>query len=132
MGGYDNRNSRERNKNEIVLLKKLSLLRAPIDQNALRFSQMQYDLLKKMKIIWRYLAFCTKCTRFSQRQMFSVKGRYIILPWSLLFHLMTMLITPVAKQRTTEIHPKVKDQKFARNTAHFKLSAKYKFEASPP
>ena len=40
--GYDNRNSRERNKNEIVLTKILSLTGAPIDQNALRFSQMQY------------------------------------------------------------------------------------------
>ena len=39
-GGYDNRNSRERNKNEIVLTKKLSLSGAPINQNALRFSQM--------------------------------------------------------------------------------------------
>ena len=44
-GGYDNRNSRERNKNEIVLTKKSSLSEAPIDQNALRFSQMQYGLL---------------------------------------------------------------------------------------
>ena len=43
-GGYDNRNSRERNKNEIVLTKKLSLSGASIDQNALRFSQMQYCL----------------------------------------------------------------------------------------
>ena len=43
-GGCDNRNSRERNKNEIVLSKKLSLLGASIDQNALRFSQMQYGL----------------------------------------------------------------------------------------
>ena len=44
-GGYDNRNSREKNKNEIDLTKKLSLSGAPIDQNALRFSQMQYGLL---------------------------------------------------------------------------------------
>ena len=43
-GGYDIRNSRERNKNEIVLTKKTSLSGAPIDQNALRFSQMQYGL----------------------------------------------------------------------------------------
>ena len=44
-GGYDNRNSRERNKNEIVLTKKLSLSGASIDKSALRFSQMQYGLL---------------------------------------------------------------------------------------
>ena len=44
-GGYDNRNSCERNQNEIVLTKKSSLSGAPIDQNALRFSQMQYGLL---------------------------------------------------------------------------------------
>ena len=46
-GGYDNRNTRERNKNEIVLTKKLSLSRAPIDQNALQFSQIQYGLLHR-------------------------------------------------------------------------------------
>ena len=46
-GGYDNRNSREKNKNEIVLTKKLPLSGAPIDQNALQFSQMQYGLLLK-------------------------------------------------------------------------------------
>ena len=44
-GGYNNRNSRERNENEIVLTKELTLAGAPIDQNALRFSQMQYGLL---------------------------------------------------------------------------------------
>ena len=52
--GYDNRNSRERNKNEIVLTKKSSLTGAPIDQNALRFSQMQYGLLRSISTpnIW--------------------------------------------------------------------------------
>ena len=45
-GGYENRNSCERNKNEIVLTRKLSLSGASIDQNALRFSQMQYGLLR--------------------------------------------------------------------------------------
>ena len=39
-GGYGNRNSRERNKNEIILSKKLSLTGAPIES-----SQMQYGLL---------------------------------------------------------------------------------------
>ena len=48
-GGYDNRIFRERNKNEIVLTKKLSLSGAPIDQNALRFSQMQYGLFDKLQ-----------------------------------------------------------------------------------
>ena len=46
-GGYDNRNSRERSKNLIILSKKLSLSGAPIDQNALRISQMQHGLFKK-------------------------------------------------------------------------------------
>ena len=40
-GGYDNRTSRERNENEIVLTKELTLAGASIDQNALQFSQMQ-------------------------------------------------------------------------------------------
>ena len=52
-GGYDNWNSRERNKNEIVLTKKLCLSGAPIDQNALRFSQMQYGQLYLLKkVMW--------------------------------------------------------------------------------
>ena len=46
-GGYDNRNSRERNKNEIVLT-----MGASIDQNALRFSQMQYGLLTINKMVF--------------------------------------------------------------------------------
>ena len=55
-GGCDNRNSRERNKNEIVLTKKLSLPGALIDQNALRFSQMQYGLLKHfVAIAWKFV-----------------------------------------------------------------------------
>ena len=49
--GYDNRNSREGNKNEIVLTKKLSLTGAPIDQNALRFSQMQYGLFESVCVV---------------------------------------------------------------------------------
>ena len=55
--GYDNRNSRERNKNKIVLTKKLSLTGAPIDQNALRFSQMQYGLLQVKLISALYIVF---------------------------------------------------------------------------
>ena len=37
-GGYDNRNPHERNKNAIILTKKLALLGSPIDQNAVRLS----------------------------------------------------------------------------------------------
>ena len=59
-GGYDNRNSRERNKNEIDL--KWSLLGAPIDQNALRFSQMQYGLLGDFTKVQKF-------TKFTKRQL---------------------------------------------------------------
>ena len=42
---YHNSNSNERNKNAIILTKQFSVLGTPIDQNALRLSEMKYGLL---------------------------------------------------------------------------------------
>ena len=53
-GDYDNMNFPERNKSEIVLTKKLSLLVAPVDQNALQFSK---NAIWSIERIDRYLYF---------------------------------------------------------------------------